>query len=880
MPPKRPQQPGEQTGAQKKRQRMREQRTIPVERGRAGGSAASGNKGLPPTIEVEKFAQARSFEISAMQRSMRSAKAAATLRAFQSLPRSLRRRAASHNIRRLPLRLRKRARGEVPKDAAKPKKVSRGMLGKRWWKRRGVKAEMWAKRQEKKIWLETHVWHAKRMHMTEIWGHRLALTPTAKAFRSSHRATQHGCLLHDASYYQYLELRGPFDALVAVLERVCDSAGRKVWGGRYSTGAREVTTDLYDPSLSPYPRGLLGPATFLWRPSPSSSPSSEPRTLLLRLHPSLAAPALRALRSALASSPPSIASSVLLTPLEKAYATFELTGEKAGEVLGKVLRPVKGTGRGVRRWVREEMRKGPAAVGEGMCVGMEVYDPRLSFPPKLPSPSPASSAAPEDEDDPLLPSANLADVPRFWDEEERGKASLGPRFTKRELDGRREENLIPGTPLTPIAQDDRIPVLITQRTLGVASRPSSSTSSPSSRSHTSSTSTSTSSPSSTATSISLPTAQSTPQHTFLLTLPHSFASAFWSSLVFSTPRIGGLTERSHSFREAGAARYPEDYVSTPGYEEFEARRESEERGYWERRPPAKRESYGKLGTREPWRVEMRGVCGEAWERHHSSEGKEQGGENEKESEGEEPFVVPYPVATALLASLSSPSSSSSAASTAPPPSTFRPAATTLFSSLSAAYSSLSPSSATATPSPAALALLRSALVRVRLTPLGRGKPEELALVYELEEREAEEVCRTLEGEKEGRKAGRAVGEGAGGGAEDGGMKQILPSTGLTPKQLRQRLIGRLTTGGFSMSTGEGAGVGVVTMERFLSLTLRSCVYVYLSLSEEREISKLTFSTPSPSSPSTAMASSSAPGVVLWRNRGSETFRAAVLSLMQ
>lgn len=43
MPPKRPQpQQGEQTGAQKKRQRMREQRTIPVERGRAGGSAASG----------------------------------------------------------------------------------------------------------------------------------------------------------------------------------------------------------------------------------------------------------------------------------------------------------------------------------------------------------------------------------------------------------------------------------------------------------------------------------------------------------------------------------------------------------------------------------------------------------------------------------------------------------------------------------------------------------------------------------------------------------------------------------------------------------------------------------------------------------------------
>lgn len=38
---------------------------------------------------------------------------AGTQRAFQSLPRHLRRRAASHNIRRLPTRLRSRARFEV-----------------------------------------------------------------------------------------------------------------------------------------------------------------------------------------------------------------------------------------------------------------------------------------------------------------------------------------------------------------------------------------------------------------------------------------------------------------------------------------------------------------------------------------------------------------------------------------------------------------------------------------------------------------------------------------------------------------------------------------------------------------------------------------------
>lgn len=40
-------------------------------------------------------------------------RAANTVRAFQSLPRSLRRRAASHNIRRLPSRLREKAMSEV-----------------------------------------------------------------------------------------------------------------------------------------------------------------------------------------------------------------------------------------------------------------------------------------------------------------------------------------------------------------------------------------------------------------------------------------------------------------------------------------------------------------------------------------------------------------------------------------------------------------------------------------------------------------------------------------------------------------------------------------------------------------------------------------------
>lgn len=34
-----------------------------------------------------------------------------------------------------------------------------------------------------KQWLETHIWHAKRFHMTNLWGYRIALTPTNKGKR-------------------------------------------------------------------------------------------------------------------------------------------------------------------------------------------------------------------------------------------------------------------------------------------------------------------------------------------------------------------------------------------------------------------------------------------------------------------------------------------------------------------------------------------------------------------------------------------------------------------------------------------------------------------------------------------------------------------------
>jgi ribonuclease P/MRP protein subunit POP1 len=90
------------------------------------------------------------------------------------------------------------------------------------------------RRQRDKAWLETHVWHAKRAHMANKWGFRLALTPTEKAFRPSDRAARLGVIVHDASYVGTAELRGRQRVLLAVLARVLDCAGPGAGAARYA----------------------------------------------------------------------------------------------------------------------------------------------------------------------------------------------------------------------------------------------------------------------------------------------------------------------------------------------------------------------------------------------------------------------------------------------------------------------------------------------------------------------------------------------------------------------------------------------------------------------------------------------------------------------
>lgn len=84
---------------------------------------------------------------------------------------------------------------------------------------------------------------------------------------------------------------------------------------------------------------------------------------------------------------------------------------------------------------------------------------------------------------------------------------------------------------------------------------------------------------------------------------------FFSSLIFTGTRVGGQRERQVQAFETGTAYFARDYPSTTAYDAFSQKRETDEKDKWERKPPAKRANFDKLGTRSPWRADWEVVLG-------------------------------------------------------------------------------------------------------------------------------------------------------------------------------------------------------------------------------------------------------------------------------
>ncbi|KAI5620875.1 ribonucleases P/MRP protein subunit POP1 [Silurus asotus] len=249
---------------------------------------------LPKYITASLFAKARAAEVNAMLRA--ATKMTSSSHVFGALPKHMRRRAMSHNIKRLPCRLRETAQRMLEKSqqtGKKEKKEQSKTKSRRARRRHGSLLLEFNRRQRKNKWLETHIWHAKRFHMLKKWGYCLGDRPTYKCYRASYRAMNSGCLLQDLSYYCCIELHGPEEHLLTALSRLTNKdAGPTFAAASCVSGQKEGSVMLY--KANQYPYQPLGPVQFLWRPCSTASPH---RQLWIWAHPTLKQDLLQELQS-------------------------------------------------------------------------------------------------------------------------------------------------------------------------------------------------------------------------------------------------------------------------------------------------------------------------------------------------------------------------------------------------------------------------------------------------------------------------------------------------------------------------------------------------------------------------------------------------------
>lgn len=230
---------------------------------------------------------------------------------------------------------------------------------------------------------------------------------------------------------------------------------------------------------------------------------------------------------------------------------------------------------------------------------------------------------------------------------------------------------------------------------------------------------------------------------------------FLNSLTHTGTRVGGLRERRTQHFESSMPSFPEDYPTTDPHREYVSDRGKEERERWERTPPAKRCNYEKLGTKNPWVPDWEELLGLEGSQTSDEEALEtelipaqpnpdeigmdvdanqEMEEMEQESEIKlRPWLLRGPSGLEILHAAASTEDDSTAAAT-----------------VLAAIDSLCRASNLRPCGVPASDLFRSALVMVKILVCGRGSPDDMALIYELDVAEEEKWRAALERKKKGK----------------------------------------------------------------------------------------------------------------------------------
>jgi ribonuclease P/MRP protein subunit POP1 len=151
-------------------------------------------------ISIEQFVEARSIELTGFLNAL--ADKQNSKRCPQNVPKTVRRRAMSHNRYRIPRRMRLGVEADL-RVIESTQRIPRCRKNLRRKKRLLVS---YKQRSGKVRWLPLHLWASKRMRMVEYFGYKIAECPNDKSGRACYRFARYAACLVDLSYYEIMML--------------------------------------------------------------------------------------------------------------------------------------------------------------------------------------------------------------------------------------------------------------------------------------------------------------------------------------------------------------------------------------------------------------------------------------------------------------------------------------------------------------------------------------------------------------------------------------------------------------------------------------------------------------------------------------------------
>ncbi|KAJ3395460.1 Ribonucleases P/MRP protein subunit pop1 [Lobulomyces angularis] len=502
------------------------------------------------SLNVTDFAEARAFEIKSMENALKhQTEFYGNQRIFQRIPRYMRRRAASHNVKRLPTKLRIKALHQMSLDSPRKEVKKSSRRSKR---RTAVIAEEFGLRQTNKIWLDTHIWHAKRFKMCEKWGFALPITPNDKSDRSLYKANKYQATLNDQSYKRIFVFKGMESNLIFYFQKVFDPLLSSIKSEKYISGKRFGSQILYN--IESFPKHTICPVEFLWKQE-SDVNFKEIRTLWVFIHPAafIEAVDVFSLLSKMALKDEKNFNFEILEPSE--VSVFDISGPRSHAILSAVFKLAKKGYDDVyinddahNMWNNLKHLGSPSSLSEGVVLSLTIQDPRLSFPPKVPA----------RKFEPIFTPSNLDSVlTNIWPTPEQGKClAISSIFSKEtlnkvessklnnaKLNALKGESLIPGSFSNQENVSTAIPILIIQIYDG-----------------------------------------------WKIVIPNSFGRSLFHSLVFSGARVFGLADlRRLKYYESNLKpSFPEDWCGTKSYQNYQNSLTEEKKKKYYNLPPAKR----------------------------------------------------------------------------------------------------------------------------------------------------------------------------------------------------------------------------------------------------------------------------------------------------